>query len=115
MTDCTSSIRSRQGTSPLFQLRIWNLVLLVGYVAIAIVDIQDHRRGEPALIALASAGFALYGIMCWLGWHGMRRLEPRLGLLLVVIIYAVTMAILFLIATLSYLGIEYAYLTGLFA
>jgi len=110
----TSSVRSALGTSPLLQVRIWHLALLVLYVAIAIVDIKDQRRIEPPLIGLAAAGFAAYAILCWLGWHGMRRFQHRLGLLVVVIIYTVTMAALFLVATIAYLALEYAYTTGRF-
>jgi hypothetical protein len=99
-------------TSPFLQLRIWHLALLVLYVAIAIVDIKDQRRSEPALIGLAATGFAAYGLLCWLGWHGMRRFEHRLGLAVVVIVYAVAMAAIFLVATITYLALEYAYLTG---
>jgi len=114
MTHCTSPIRSALRTFPLFQFRIWHLALVVLYVAIAIVEIKDQRRSEPALIGLAAAGFAAYGLLCWLGWHAMRRVEPRLGSVVVVIVYAVTMAAIFLVATILYLALEYAYLTGRF-
>ncbi len=112
MTHCTSSIRSAIRTSPLFQFRIWHLAALVFYVAIAIVDIKDARPREPALIGLAVAGFAAYTLLCWLGWHGMRRFEHRIGLTVVVIIYSVAMAAIFLAATIMYLTLEYAYLSG---
>ena len=92
MTDSAPSIRPSSRISALFQFRIWNLALLVVYVAIAIVDIQDQRRKEPALIALAAAGFVLYGLIVWLGWHFIRRWESRLGSMLTVIVYVVTMA-----------------------
>jgi len=112
MNHDTSSVRSAIRTSSLLQLRIWHLALFVLYVAIAIVDIKDHRRSEPALIGLAAGGFAAFGLLCWLGWHGMRRFEHRLGFLVVVIVYAVAMAAIFLVATIAYLALEYAYLTG---
>ena len=112
MTDCTPPLRSTSRTSPVFQVRIWHLALLVVYVAVAIVDIQDNRRNEPALIALAAGGFAAYALVGWLSWHCMRRLEHRLGLLAVAIIYMVAMATLFLTATVVYLLMEYAYLRG---
>ena len=90
------------------QLRVWHLALLVLFVAIAIVNIQDQRRGEPVLIALASGGFVLYGLLGWLGWRLGRRFEPRLAL------YLVAMAALFLTATVAYLLLEYGYTTGWF-
>ncbi len=64
------------------------------------------------MIEIAAAGFAAYGLLCWLGWYVLRRLVHRLGPLVVVIVYAVTMAALFLAATITYLALEYAYLTG---
>jgi hypothetical protein len=96
----------------LAQLRIWHLGLLVAYVAIAIVDIQDYCRGEPFLVALASAGFAGYAVLVWLIWRMVRRLEARLGLLALVILYLIGMAVLYLVATLVYLTIEDAYRAG---
>ena len=48
---------------PRFQLRIWHLALLVVFVAVAIVQIQDQRPGEPGLVAIACAGFVLYGVL----------------------------------------------------
>jgi hypothetical protein len=106
------SVRSSLRVCPLLQFRLWHLALLVVYVAIAIVDIQDNRRTEPALIALAAVGFAGYAVTCWLAWHGMRRLKHRYGLLPAVIGYIVAMAALFLAATVIYLVLEYAYVTG---
>jgi len=115
MTESTPSIRPSSGISALFQFRIWNLALLVVYVAIAIVDIQDQRRHEPALIALATAGFAAYGLIVWLGWHFIRRWEARLGSMLAVIVYVVTMGAIYLVATILYLMAENAYLDGRFS
>jgi len=99
---------------PLFQLRIWNLALFVVFVAIAIVDIQDQRRDEPVLIALASAGYAAYGLIVWLGWQCKGRLEARLGSMLAVIVYVVSMGALYLAATILYLIAEAAFLDGHF-
>lgn len=82
-----------------FQPRIWHLALLVLFVAIAIVNIQDQRLEDPRLIALAAAGFALYWILGWLGWRLARRFEPRLGAMPVLIIYLTAMAGLFLVAS----------------
>jgi|SRR6516165_10000200 hypothetical protein len=112
MSHRSSSFRSSPRTSTTLQLRIWHLALLVLYVAVAIADIKDQRRSEPALIGLAAGGFAVYAIVGWLGWHALRRLEQRLGPLLVAIIYMVAMACLFLAATVVYLALEYAYLCG---
>ncbi len=50
------------------RLKIWHLGLLVAFVALAIVDIQNHRRTEPVLIGLAAFGFAAYAVLAWLGW-----------------------------------------------
>jgi Kef-type K+ transport system membrane component KefB len=112
MTESTRSMRPSSGISALFQFRIWNLALLVVYVAIAIVDIQDQRRQEPVLIALAAAGFAAYGLIVWLGWHYIRRWEARLGSMLVAAIYVVSMGAIYLLATILYLLVENAYLAG---
>jgi hypothetical protein len=94
------------------QLRIWHLALLVLFVAVAIVNIQDQGRGEPALIALASAGFLGYGFLGWLGWRAARGYEARLGPTPRLIFFLVAMAALFLVATMVYLAIEHGYLNG---
>ena len=102
-------------TASWYQPRIWHLALLVLFVAIAIADIQDHRVHEPALIALAAGGFAAYGLIGWIGWWvARRRLESRLGPLLLFVVYAVAMATLFLMATIIYLVIEHVYRVGHF-
>ena len=44
-------------------IRVWHLSLLVLFVAIAIVNIQDQRIRDPRLVALASAGFVAYGLI----------------------------------------------------
>ena len=106
-----TSVQSGRRISPLLQFRFWQFGLLVALTAIAIVDIQGYCR-EPKLIALASAGYAGYALLCWLLWHAIRRFESRLGSVLVVAIYAVAMGELFLAATVAYLVIEYFYLGG---
>ena len=106
------SFRTWNRTSPLLQMKLWHLGLLVAFVAIAIADIQDHGRREPALIALAAAGYAGYVLICWLSWHGFRRFESRLGSVLVIAVYAVAMGGLFLAATVAYLLVEFFYLGG---
>ncbi len=97
--------------SPLLQFRVWQFGLLVAFTAIAIVDIQGYCR-EPRLIALASAGYAGYALLCWLLWHGLRRFERRLGPVMLVSVYVVVMGAVFLAATVAYLLIEYVYLVG---
>ncbi len=96
----------------LCQVRIWQLAVVVLYVAVAIVDIQDHRRTEPFLVSLAAAGYGGYGLLCWLAWHGLERFAARLGRVLRVAVFAVSMAAIFLAAVIAYLLIEYAYLGG---
>ncbi|MGZ3488274.1 MAG: hypothetical protein ACXVBY_15590 [Isosphaeraceae bacterium] len=95
----------------MLQFRFWQFGLLVALTAIAIVDIQGYCR-EPRLIALASAGYAGYALLCWLLWHAIRRFESRLGSVLVVAVYAVAMGGLFLAATVAFLVFEYFYLGG---
>jgi hypothetical protein len=96
-----------------YQPRIWHLSLLVLFVAIAIADIQDQRVHEPFLIAMAAGGFALYGLIGWLGWWATRRrFGSRLGPMWIFAIYATAMGALFLIATAAYLAIEWAYRNG---
>jgi Kef-type K+ transport system membrane component KefB len=112
MTGSKASIRPSGRTPALFQFRLWNLTLLVLFVAIAIVEIQGQRRSEPDLIALAAAGFVLYGLIVWLGWHFIRRLESRLGSMPTLIIYVVTMGVIYLGATMVYVVAEYAYING---
>jgi hypothetical protein len=104
----------RRPLAPLAQLRVWHLALLVLFVAIAIADIQDHNRREPALIVLAGAGYGLYALLGWLGWRAVQRLEPRIGRVRLLILYIVFMGAFFLLATAIYLVIEQAYLAGKF-
>jgi len=93
-----------------YQPRIWHLSLLVLFVAIAIVQIQDQRVHEPFLIALAAGGFLLYGLISWLAWRAARRrFGSRLGPMWFFAIFAISMGAFFLVATAIYLVIEYAY------
>jgi hypothetical protein len=101
---------SSQRSAGWYRPRIWHLSLLVLFVAIAIVDLRDHRVHEPFLIALAAGGFVLYGLIGWLGWWiARRRLGGCIGPMWLFAIYAVAMGVLFLVATAIYLVIEYAY------
>jgi hypothetical protein len=112
MTEAQSSPPPRRVAS-WYQPRIWHLALLVLFVAIAIVQIQDQRVHEPTLIALAAGGFVLYAIIGWIGWWVARcRLASRLGPMLLFILYAIAMGTLFLVATVIYLVIEHAYRNG---
>jgi hypothetical protein len=97
---------------PWFQFKIWQLALLVVLVAVAIVDVQDHGRREPALVVLAAVGYAAYFLFVWLSWLCVRRYEARLGRTLLVGLYMTAMAVLFLIATVAYLVLEYRYVVG---
>jgi len=111
MSSRALSVPSKRRISRLLQFRVWQFGLLVALTAIAIVDIRGYCR-EPRLIALASAGYAGYALLCWLLWHAIRRFESRLGSVLVVAVYAVAMGGLFLAAAVAYLVIEYFYLVG---
>jgi hypothetical protein len=97
---------------PWFQVRIWNLSLLVFLVAVAIVNIQDQGRQEPELIALAAVGLAGYGLVGWLGWVWVRRFEAKIGSTPLLVFYMVAMAAFFVLSTAAYLAMEYAYLNG---
>ena len=110
MTEIERHTTSALGS--LLRVKVWHLVLLVAFVAVAIVDIQDHRRGEPVLVGLAGAGFAIYAALAWLGWNYARRFEARLGRVALVGLYLASMAGLFLFATIAYLLIEHVYLGG---
>ena len=112
MSPSTLSARTWNQTSPLLQVKLWHLAVLVALVAIAIADIQDHGRKEPALILLASVGYAVFALICWLCWHAVRRFESRLGSMLFVAVYSAAMGGLFLTATVAYLFIESIYLGG---
>ena len=105
-------VRSPGRFTSLLQIQLWQLAILVVYVAVAIVDIQDHGRREPVLVALASLGYAAFGLVCWLGWHAMRRVHRRLGTIVAATVYVISMGGLFFAAVVAYLVIEYVYLGG---
>jgi hypothetical protein len=113
MTDAKSPDASLQPRRPLVQFRVWHLGLLSLFVAIGIVNIQDQRQSDPTLIALAVAGFVLYGLLGWGAWRLVRRLRSRLGRIAVLALYLVAMTGLFMVATISYLLIEHAFFFGL--
>lgn len=112
MSEVVASVGHVRGSVFSAKLRLWHLMLLVGYVAVAIVDIQDHRRNDPVLIGLACAGFAGYALLAWLGWLAAQRLEARVGAMRMLVLYLVALAALFFVATVVYLFVEYAYLLG---
>lgn len=97
---------------PAAGLRVWHLALLVLFVAIAIKNIQDQRRSEPLLIALAGSGFVLYGALGWLGWRVSERVAGVLGPRRRLILYLIGMAGLFLLAPVLYLVAEHIYLVS---
>jgi hypothetical protein len=92
------------------QIRVWHLALLVLFVAIAIVNIQDQRRHEPFLIGLAAFGFVGYGVLWWLAWRVARRFEARIGPVLTLSVYFAAIGALFVVATVVYLVAEARYL-----
>ena len=51
MVASKSNVCSSNRFLPWFQVRIWHLALLVLLVAVAMIDIQDHRPRSPALWA----------------------------------------------------------------
>jgi hypothetical protein len=112
MTHDLLPVPRTRGPAPLAQVRVWHLALLVAFVAIAIVNIQEQRQSDPALVALACAGFVGYWVLGWLGWRVVRRFEDRLGTMTLLILYLAAMAGLFLVATYTYLVIEMIYLRG---
>lgn len=96
------------------RVKVWHLVLLVAFVALAIADIQDHRVTDPVLIGLASGGFAAYVVLAWLGWGFAEKFKARFGKVTLLGLYLTAMAALFLVATIAYLLIESLYLGGRF-
>jgi hypothetical protein len=96
------------------RFKLWHLVLLVAFVAVAIADIKDNRRFEPFLIGLAGAGFALYAVLAWLSWVFAQRFVEKIGPVVLIGLYLAGMAGLFLFATVAYLMIEHLYLGGRF-
>jgi hypothetical protein len=93
------------------RFRVWHLSLLVLFVAIAIVQIQDQRIVEPVLVGTASAGFFAYAVV---GWLAARRLLSWSGSILGLVLYLGAMSAVFLIATLAYVTIENYYRMGHF-
>ncbi|MHC5538185.1 hypothetical protein ACYOEI_08150 [Singulisphaera rosea] len=112
MTESISPGRLTRRSSPLAGLRVWHLSLLVLFVAIAIVNIQDQRQSEPALIGLASAGFVLYGLIGWGAWRLVRRVGVRWGATSRLVVYLAGMAGFFLVSTYIYIAMEYWYING---
>lgn len=112
MTGIQPSRTVRNGNAPLAQLRIWHLAVVVLYTAIAIVDIKAQQPSDPVLISVAAVGFVGYGCLVCLFWRLVRPYESHLGMLWLVGLYLIAMAALYLAATLIYLAIERAYLTG---
>ena len=110
LSNATNRVAGR--LKPWFQMKVWHLALLVLVVALAIVDIQDHARSDPLLVALAAAGYAGYFMIVWLSWLYVRRFEVVLGLPILLGIFMTATATLFLMATIIYIVIEYAYLVG---
>src|SRR4051812_2665497 len=103
MINAQSSASSVRRFEPLAQLRIWHLLVIVLYAGVAIFDLKDQRLSEPPLIVLATVGLVGYGVLAWLGWRVAGRFEVRLGAMPVIILYLISMAILFLTATMVYL------------
>lgn len=113
-TDVDQGVSLGDGPREVARFKLWHLVLLVAFVAIAIVNIQDHRRTEPVLLTLAGVGFAGYAGLAWLAWAYARRFEGRVGRVTLIGLYLSFMAGLFLVATVIYLMIEHVYLGGRF-
>jgi hypothetical protein len=91
---------------------MWQLALVVLFLAIALADIKDQRIREPVLVTLAVGGLMVYALIGWIGWWGVRRFEARLGLALLFSLYSVAMGVFFLIATVIYLVVAHVYRVG---
>jgi hypothetical protein len=87
-------------------------MLLVAYVAFAIIEVQDQRTTDPLLVGLACVGFTGYAVVGGLGWRTARRLSARLGDVATLALFLVAMAALFLVATGVYLFAEHVYFFG---
>jgi xanthine/uracil permease len=94
------------------QLRMWQLALVVLFLAIAFADIKDQRIREPILVTLAIGGIMAYAFIGWIGWWGVRRFEARLGPALLFSLYSVAMGVFFLVATIIYLVVAHIYRVG---
>jgi hypothetical protein len=93
-------------------LRIWHFWLLALFVGAAIVNIQDQRVTDRRLIALAAAGFVVYGVLAWFGWRYAQRRFARLSPVALLGLYLSALALLFMVATVSYVTIEYYVVTS---
>lgn len=113
MLAATPSSRFARAASSWCQLRVWHLMVLIGYVAIAVIEIQGQGSRDPLIVGLTCAGFTVYALIGCLGWLAARRCERRLGSMLMVILYATTMAALYLIAAIVYLVVEHLYFNAL--
>lgn len=113
VSESSSPASPPQRSASWYQPRIWHISLLVLFVAVAIVQIQDQRVQEPFLIALAAGGFVLYGLIGWLGWWvARRRYGSRVRPAWLFGIFAIAMGAFFLAATALYLVIEHIYRNG---
>lgn len=112
MNQVTPYSLQARGIRALGQVRVWHMSMLVMFVAIAIMEIKDQGVREPLLVWLAAAGFALYGLIGWIGWHYATRLEKRLGVLPLRLLFMSLMAALFLVATLIYTAVQIVCMTG---
>ena len=115
MNEPQSHERPAQGVPGWVQPRIWHFIVLVVFVAIAITDIREQRIEEPVLVGLAAGGLIAYWLIGWIGWCAIeRRFKARLGPVLIFVLYAITMGVFFLVATIIYLMIAHAYRAGQF-
>jgi hypothetical protein len=92
--------------------RIWHYAVLIVFIAIAITDVQHQHIHDARLLALASGGFALYGLIAAIAWFYVQHFESKIGRSALLIAYCVGMGAFFLFATVCYLMIEYAIVTG---
>ncbi len=105
-----TTIEGAPAARPASGLRLWQIALIVAFVAIAIRNIQEQRRSEPALIALAAVGFVGYGLSGWLIWRNSDRVVSRTGSTGRLVGYLIFMAGFFMLATVIYLVAEHTYL-----
>jgi hypothetical protein len=93
-------------------LRLWHWSVIVLFVAVAIVNIQDQRITDRFLLGLACAGFVGYAVLAIVGWRYSRRLERRLGPLFALILYLIALAVLFIVASILFVAISDLYQFG---
>ena len=98
---------------PRVPVRLWHLVVLVAFAAVAFADIRDQRIREPVLVVLAAGGLVLYALLAWLAWRVAVRAGARRDARWPLLLYPVAMAALFYVATVLYLLLERAYRFGL--